>query len=500
MWLEECINDLYDYRVTGPNLALIYEASKRNKVSVVTPNGQTERITIDSIVMQGEVFGPLECSVSIDTFGKECLSEEKYLYIYKGVKIPPLAMVDDLLCISTCGLATVKLNAYINAKTKLKKLQFGTDKCHKMHIGRKTEFCPSLSVDGWENTVGQKDEFVGDKEIKEVTEEKYLGDIISANGSNKKNIENRKAKAFGIIRNIMTILEDIPFGKNYFEVAKLFRNSLFLSSLLLNSEVWYGLSMKEIEIFEHLDLILLKRILETPKSTPNTGVYLELGCIPIRFIIKTRRVMFLHYLLQQDEKSVLYLFLQKQQECPNNGDWWLDVQQDLVDLKLMTSLDEIRRTSKISFKNKVRIAVQEAALEFLNSSKKDKSKLKDLYYDELKIQEYLISDELLTSEKKLLFQLRTRMINVKDNFKHGHVDLVCPLCMTYNDTQQHLLECQSILKDASSLVHPGMKYAELFGKEVRKQVLLTRVFRVNMKIRRTIPCKEKSSSRVTQVI
>ena len=118
--------------------------------------------------------------------------------------------------------------------------------------------------------------------------------------------------------------------------------------------------------------------------------------------------MFLHYLLQQDEKSVLYLFFQKQQECPNNGDWWLDVQQDLVDLKLMTSLDEIRRTSKISFKNKVRIAVQEAALEFLNSSKKDKSKLKDLYYDELKIQEYLISDELLTSEKKAVVSTKNK--------------------------------------------------------------------------------------------
>ena len=57
-------------------------------------------------------------------------------------------MVDNLLYMSTCGLETVKLNAYKNAKTKLKKLQFGTDKCHKMHIGQNTEFCPSLSVDG----------------------------------------------------------------------------------------------------------------------------------------------------------------------------------------------------------------------------------------------------------------------------------------------------------------------------------------------------------------
>ena len=500
MWLEECINDLYDYGVKGPNLALIYEANRKNRVSVMTPNGLTDRITIESIVMQGEVFGPLECSSSIDTFGKECLTQNKFLYMYKGVKVPPLAMIDDLLCISNCGLETVELNSYINAKTKLKKLQFGADKCHKMHIGPKKDFCPTLSVDGWKNEFGQQDEFVGQKVIKDVTDEKYLGDMISANGSNKKNVEHRRAKAFGTIKSIMTILEDIPFGQHYFEVAKLLRNSLFLSSLLLNSEVWYGLTLKEIEIFEHLDLILLKQILETPKSTPNSGVYLELGCIPIRFIIKGRRIMFLHYLLQQNEKSLLYSFFQKQHECPSKGDWWLDVQKDLIELKLTTSLDEISKISKLSFKSKIKVAIQEAAFEFLKCSKNEKSKLKDLLYDELKIQKYFNSDDLLTSEKKLLFQLRTRMLNVKENFKNAHLDLVCPLCQTKNDTQQHLLECQIILKDSCSVVDPEMQYSDLFGKDVRKQALLTRIFRAHMKTRSTILSKETSPYRVTQVI
>ena len=41
MWLEECINDLYDSGVQNPNLALIYEANKTNKVSVMTPSGLT---------------------------------------------------------------------------------------------------------------------------------------------------------------------------------------------------------------------------------------------------------------------------------------------------------------------------------------------------------------------------------------------------------------------------------------------------------------------------
>ena len=150
MWLEECVNDLYGSGVQNPNLALIYEANKTNKVSVVTPSGLTERATIKNIVMQGEVLGPIECSVTVDKFGKECLAEQKLLYSYKGlVGVPPLAMVDDLACVSVCGVDTVKMNGYINAKTNVKKLQFGHEKCHRMHIGRKTCYCPDLFIDNW---------------------------------------------------------------------------------------------------------------------------------------------------------------------------------------------------------------------------------------------------------------------------------------------------------------------------------------------------------------
>jgi hypothetical protein len=97
MWLEECVNDLYESGVTNPNLVLIHEANKTNKVAVMTPSGLTRRENINQIVMQGEVFGPIECSVSIDTFVKECLAEQKYLYSYKSlVGVPPFAMVDRL--------------------------------------------------------------------------------------------------------------------------------------------------------------------------------------------------------------------------------------------------------------------------------------------------------------------------------------------------------------------------------------------------------------------
>ena len=82
-----------------------------------TPIGTTQSDEIDKTVMQGDVWGPSACSVTIDSIGKEFLAEHKYLYHYKNkVPIPPLAMVDDLLCINKCGPSSVQQNSYVNYK------------------------------------------------------------------------------------------------------------------------------------------------------------------------------------------------------------------------------------------------------------------------------------------------------------------------------------------------------------------------------------------------
>ena len=73
-------------------------------------------------------------------FGKECLQENKYTYLYKGkVQIPPLSMVDDIICVSQCGFKSVMINYYLTCKTSIKKLQFEPGKCKKVHIGKDHE-------------------------------------------------------------------------------------------------------------------------------------------------------------------------------------------------------------------------------------------------------------------------------------------------------------------------------------------------------------------------
>ena len=228
---------------------------------------------------------------------------KKSIHMCKGVvMIPPLSMVDDVICISECGYKSVMVNSYIKCKTSSKKLQFGSIKCKKIHIGKECEQykCHPLYVDSWEENEGENDEVedicVGEEMMEEKDEEKYLGDVISKDGRNLKNIQSRVDKGKGIARQIFDISEGIPFGKLYFQVAILLRNSLLVSSMLCNSEVWFNLTSSELDLLETVDLMLLRRILE---STPKEIIFLELGVMPLRNIIKQRRLNFLKYIPDQ---------------------------------------------------------------------------------------------------------------------------------------------------------------------------------------------------------
>ena len=136
--------------------------------------------------------------MSMDTIGKEFLEEQNYLYHYRNsVAIPPLAMVDDLLCIGICRPISVQQNAFINYKIASKKLQFGADKCKKLCIGKSHSkiTCPELTIDGWKEIVvkdietgeaTKKDIFEGEDVMQTEEKEKYLGDIITNDGTNRK--------------------------------------------------------------------------------------------------------------------------------------------------------------------------------------------------------------------------------------------------------------------------------------------------------------------------
>ena len=182
-------------------------------------------------------------------------------------------MVDDILPVSECGFKVVDLNSYLNTKTNLKKLQFGADKCVHMHIGKQTPYCPDLYCDKLElkksdetrlDIRNLQDVLGKEHPMKNSDEQKYLGYLINSNGSNKSNIAAKRGKGIGCVKQILSILEDITFGHHKYRIAVLLRNSLLINSILYNSEVWYSLTISDIEQLEQVDEMVLRGALSVP--------------------------------------------------------------------------------------------------------------------------------------------------------------------------------------------------------------------------------------------
>ena len=497
LWLEECLNDMYTGGLKNDQFNLVHSVNQNVNIVVKTPVGKTSTESIHNVVIQGDVLGPMLCSKQVDNFGKECLEEQKYTFLYRGeVEIPPLTMVDDVICISECGYKSVMVNEFMQCKANTKKLQFGPSKCKKMHIGKQDmEFkCHALFVEKWEeiemvqgNTQNNiiEDVCIGREEMEKKLEEKYLGDIISTDGKNIKNIKARVNKGKGISRKILSILEGIPFGRLYYQVAVLLRNSLLVSSLLCNSEAWFGLTDKELNLLESVDIAFLRSILMAPKSTPKEMFYLELGILPLRELIRERRLIFLHYILKQDANSILFKIFEVQCKTRTKKDWVSTILSDLKSCKIDVSFEDVQQSTKVKWKSLVKQHIEEKTMRYLITLKQGHSKVMKIEHKNLMMQDYLLPNinKISKEEIQLIFKLRCKVTNVKMNMKGMYNQFQCQICEEEEESQFHIYECNKIweIRKEENMSNK-LKYEMIEKGNLKEKLMIAKIFYENYKI------------------
>ena len=201
-------------------------------------------------------------------------------------------------------------------------------------------------------------------------------------------------------------------------------------------------------LFETIDLMLLRNILRVPKSTPKEMLYLELGCLPYKEMIQKRRLMFLYHILHEKPESIVYRFLETQVKKPTSKDWVTTVLEDLKDLNLDVTFADIKVMKLGSFKNMLKQNIEQKALDVLEEKKSTHSKVKHLKHGFLKMQKYLKPSNMQISkeERHLIFSLRSGVTDVKINFKGMHESFECEMCDGNEETQKHILKCTRLMK------------------------------------------------------
>ena len=438
LWMEECINDIFEAGVTNDKLPLLFLENRNAKVAIKTSEGLSKRVDIQNIVMQGSVWGSLFCTTTMDKLGQLAYENEDLLYMYKGlVAVPPICMVDDILSLQKCSESN-KINAAINAFIELKKLTLSHSKCNRIHIGKKLDTCPELKIH--------------ETKMNNSSQEKYLGDFINTTGNIKATVADRVAKGYGILSEIKAILNEVPLGRYKLEIGLQLRQAMLINGMLYNSEAWHSVTLQDLIAFEKVDEALLRFLLGSHSKAPLEMLYLESGATPIRFIVSSRRMNFLQTILKRDDEELTNRILQAQIKSACPGDFIKLIEEDFQTIEVPLDISFVESSGVDFYKRFVKSKVTAAALKYLQNLQQKHSKVKNIKYSELKTQPYLTSPLFTNEETKLLFALRTRMVKcTKANFSNlynGNVN--CPLnCWSQGqppceDTQQHLLCCPQL--------------------------------------------------------
>ena len=91
LWLEDCVNSLYENGVKDDILDLMYRLNQRAETVVRTPFGETDPFVVNNLVRQSAILGPILNNCSLDPICKEGKS-----YQNGNIQLKPLKFVGDI--------------------------------------------------------------------------------------------------------------------------------------------------------------------------------------------------------------------------------------------------------------------------------------------------------------------------------------------------------------------------------------------------------------------
>ena len=132
LWLDDCINSLWENGVKDDTLSLIYYLNEKANVVAKTPFGDTDPLSFMNIVKQRTVLGPVLNNVSLDRVCKE-----SYSHHLGSVEIRSLEFVDDIANPNSDRNSAIASNRIIEQIQHEKRISFSFEKCELLKTNNK---------------------------------------------------------------------------------------------------------------------------------------------------------------------------------------------------------------------------------------------------------------------------------------------------------------------------------------------------------------------------
>ena len=140
------------------------------------------------------------------------------------------------------------------------------------------------------------------------------------------------------------------------------------------------------------------------------------------------------------------------------------------DFGISSSFDFLENITETNFKKLVRSKAKTYSFYSLMSRKHSYKKLRNVTYEEYKMQDYL-SDPNTTKEEKIqTFKWRTFMADVGQNFRGGNDDIPCKLCGSHLDSQQEIFSKCTFIKEKIEITE---RYDDVFNSFIPAKLCKT---------------------------
>ena len=119
----------------------------------------------------------------------------------------------------------------------------------------------------------------------------------------------------------MAILSEIPLGKFKIQMGWHLRQAMLINGILYNSEAWHCFTETQVKQFQLIDNQLLRKLFNAHSKTSIAFMHLETGTLPLKFIIASRRLNYLHNILKRNDDEPILKVFNAQSESPLAGDF-----------------------------------------------------------------------------------------------------------------------------------------------------------------------------------
>ena len=211
--------------------------------------------------------------------------------------------------------------------------------------------------------------------------------------------------------------------------------------------------------------------------------YLELGVHSVRYEIMKRKIIFLHYLLQQDKNSMIFKVLQTTRENPVHNDFVKTCEKYLKQLNINLTFEQLGEMSTWSVKKLVKEKTSTAAFKYLLEIKNKQTKISHIQYDDLEMQSYLLDGNRNIEVSKVIYKARSLTLNIKTQKSWKYKDDLCVGCGVKSETGQEFLTCMGY-SEQEILTQPNpLDYNLVFGGEVGDRTSVAKELMRRIKMR-----------------